>query len=94
MAIYEITAFTWLGAVLLSICGAFQAWAAFRRPESARGLSWLFLVTWFFGELAMLAGMTPIASLHVLANYVLNVLLIAYMVGVKATLPKLPGPNH
>lgn len=91
MATYEIAAFTWLGAALLAVCAIPQAWRAWRHPASARGLSWAFLLSWGFGELAMFAGMLPIASPHVLANYVLNVVLISYMIGVKATLPPALG---
>jgi len=82
----EVAAFTWVGAVLLGGCGALQALAVWWEPEDARGLSWGFLVVWGLGELAMLAGMLPVASLHVLANYAANVVLIAYMMGVKASL--------
>jgi len=90
----ELETLTWIGAALLAVCGAFQAFDVLCDREAARGLSWLFLASWFVGELAMLAGMLPIASWHVLANYVINGLLIAYMAGVKYTLPKRSGAGH
>jgi hypothetical protein len=91
---YEVTAFTWIGSVLLAICGAFQAFDVWRDNENARGLSWLFLITWGAGELWLLAGMLPIASLHVLANYAINTLIVFYMAGVKFSLPKRSGAEH
>jgi hypothetical protein len=83
MAIYEIPFFTWVGAVLLAVCGLPQAIRAHTHPESTRGLSWFFLGSWALGELAMFAGLMPIASAHVLANYGINFLLICYICGVK-----------
>lgn len=83
----EIAFATWIGAFLLGVCGLFQAFYVWRDAENARGLSWEFLIVWGSGELWMFAGMIRIASLHVLANYVLNVVLICYMMGVKWCLP-------
>lgn len=94
MAALEITTFTWIGAALLGACGLFQALAVWRDPENARGLSWLFLSTWFGGEVAMLAGVMNVVSLHVLANYVVNGLIISYMAVVKYGLPKRKFAEH
>ena len=90
----ELETFTWIGAVLLGLCGAFQAVAVWCRAEDARGLSWAFLASWWVGELAMFAGMLPIASWHVLANYAINVVLISYMAAIKSSLQPLSGAEH
>ncbi len=79
----ELSILTWLGAVLLACCGIPQAWRAWRAPASTRGLSWFFLGSWGLGELAMFAGLLNVVSLHVLANYAGNVVLISYIAGVK-----------
>lgn len=79
----ELTIFTNTGAVLLAFCAIPQAWRCFVDHRNARGLSWLFLATWGFGELAMLAGLLNVVSWPVLVNYGFNVLLISYMAGVK-----------
>lgn len=79
----EIAICTWIGAVLLALCGLPQAIDAATDPNSTRGLSWLFLASWWLGELFMFAGMLPIASWHALANYAFNVILISYLIGMK-----------
>ena len=83
----EIAALTWIGSVLLALCGVPLAWNAWRDPESTRGLSWIFLAMWWAGELAMVAGLVRVVSVHVLANYAGNVALISYVAGVKFALP-------
>ena len=88
----EVEVFTWVGAVLLALCGLPQAVRAYRRPESTRGLSWAFLSAWGFGELAMTAGMLGYVSWHVIGNYLLNITFILYMSAVKWNLP--PGAEH
>jgi hypothetical protein len=94
MSTYEIAAATWIGAVLLALCGVPQAFAAWRKPESTRGLSWLFLAAWGLGEIFMLYGMLGFVSLHVAANYAGNIVLVCYIAGVKNALPKRSGSEH
>ena len=79
----ELQTFTWLGAVMLALCGVPQAWWAYKRPASTAGLSWPFLALWGAGELCLFAGLLNAASTQVLANYALNFLLVCYVMGVK-----------
>lgn len=80
---YEIAALTWLGATCLALCALPQAFKAARDPGSTRGLSWAFLVLWGVGELAMFAGLLPLASWHVLANYAVNFVLVCFLFATK-----------
>jgi hypothetical protein len=75
----EIVWLTAIGSLLLALCGVPQAWRAWRRPRSTRQLAWTFLVAWFLGEALMFAGMAPIASWPVLANYLGNTLLTGFL---------------
>lgn len=88
----EIAFATWIGAVLLALCGLPQAIKAYRRPESTRGLSWWFLGSWLAGEFAFLYGFLGFVSFHAIANYVINILIICVLMGYKFSLP--PGAER
>ncbi len=78
-----MTALTYAGSVLLALCGLPQAFRAKRDPSSTRGLSWLFLVAWGLGELALLVGLWGSVPWPVLVNYAGNAALVAYVASVK-----------
>ena len=61
----------WLGAVLLAVCGAPQAFKSFREGHS-RGVSPSFLALWLGGELCFLYS--TIAKLGVVSWLVFNYL--------------------
>lgn len=79
----EIYPLTWLGAILLALCGVPQAFKASRDPRSTLALSWVFLGAWWLGELAMLSGFWCLVSWHALANYTFNLALVSYLIRVK-----------
>ena len=66
----------WLGGVLLSICGLPQAVKSFQDKHS-NGLSWNFLLMWFFGEILLLIYTIPTGMLPLIVNYVFNLVLVS-----------------
>ena len=79
----ELTAATWLGSLLLSLCGVPLAWNAWRDARTTRGLSWVFLAMWGIGEFLMFAGLVHVVSVPVLANYLANAVIVFYVSCVK-----------
>jgi hypothetical protein len=73
-----VTAAGVVGAVLLALCGAPQAWQAYRDGH-ARGVSGWFLSMWGVGCTAMLYHVLAVhaSDVALVANYVFNVSLVA-----------------
>jgi uncharacterized protein with PQ loop repeat len=67
----------YLGALLLGAC-ALPLLVRTLRDGHARGVSALFLVSWFLGECLMLAYVVllPALSIPLFANYLANVLMV------------------
>lgn len=63
----------WLGSILLAGCGIPQAWHC-ARTQSAEGLSWSFVLAWFFGEVLTLAYVVDLQSVPLILNYSVNIL--------------------
>ena len=70
----------WLGAALLALCGAPQAWQSFQNQHSD-GISWYFIGMWGGGEALLLLyifttmGITPL-SIPLLANLGVNLFFV------------------
>ncbi len=65
----------WIGGICLGICAVPQALQSIKNKHS-RGVNGWFLLLWAVGELAALAYVAPMASYPLIANYLLNLLLI------------------
>jgi len=61
----------WLGSVLFALCGLPQAIQSYKQKHS-NGLTWMFLLMWFFGEVFTFAYVLPKMDYPLLANYVVN----------------------
>lgn len=70
----------WLGSVLLAYCGAPQALHSIR-TKSSRGLTWPFLLTWFFGEIfSLIFILTKEDVGPLLLNYCANILFLGIII--------------
>jgi uncharacterized protein with PQ loop repeat len=67
-----VEAFGWIGTVLLGVCGFPQLVKSCRDGHS-HGISWLFILAWFFGEIFLLVYIVIESKGIILAlNYTLN----------------------
>lgn len=79
--------FGWVGGILLAVCGFPQALASWRQGHS-RGIDWMFLWSWFIGEVLLLVHVVNLYGLNWLAaplwvNYSFNVLLVGVIIRYK-----------
>jgi len=65
----------WLGAVFLAICGVPQAFKSYKEGNSY-GLSWIFILLWFFGEVLILIYILPNMMIPLILNYSLNIIIV------------------
>jgi uncharacterized protein with PQ loop repeat len=74
----------WLGSILMGGCGIPQAWESLQKGHSD-GLTHLFLWMWAIGEVLMLAYVLSFntASWPLIANYIVNLALLAIMMKYK-----------
>jgi uncharacterized membrane protein HdeD (DUF308 family) len=69
----------WVGSILLSICGVFEAVQSYRTKTSK--LTWGFLITWFLGELLVLIPVVfQIQEGYLITNYLLNLVFISIII--------------
>lgn len=61
----------WMGSMLFALCGLPQAIQSYKQKHSD-GLTWMFLLMWFFGEVFTFAYVLPKMDYPLLANYVVN----------------------
>lgn len=74
----------WVGGLLFSLCAIPQAWSAWKNKHSD-GLSWSFLVMWFFGEVATVIYVSQKDDvLPLLVNYYLNLTLLSVIIWYRA----------
>ncbi len=81
MTAYEVCG--WIGSFLFSICGVPQAVKAINDGH-CEGLSWGFLLTWLGGEILTIIYVWPKADLPLLANYLVNLILLAILIRYRA----------
>ena len=65
----------WTGSALFALCGLPQAVQSTREGHS-HGLSWLFLLMWFWGEIFTLCYVWPKMDYPLLANYLTNLVFV------------------
>lgn len=69
----------WVGSILFALCALPQAWLCFKQKH-ARGISWLFLMMWLWGEVLTFTYVLPTGKLPLLANYVMNFILLLIII--------------
>lgn len=64
----------WLGCILLAVCGAPEAYVAFKNKRT--GLTWALIIMWFVGEI--LAGLycVNLAKWPLVFNYTVNIIIL------------------
>ena len=65
----------WVGATMFAMCAVPQAWMCFKQKH-AEGISWMFLMMWFWGEVLSFVYVFPSGKLPLLVNYIFNFLLL------------------
>lgn len=60
-----------IGALMFAFCGLPQAITCIKTGNS-QGLSWSFLIMWFFGEVFTIIYILPKYDYILLSNYILN----------------------
>ena len=60
-----------IGALMFAFCGLPQAITCIKTGNS-QGLSWSFLIMWFFGEVFTIVYILPKHDYILLTNYILN----------------------
>ena len=77
----------WLGAIAFATCAIPQAWQSYK-TKSSDGVSWLFLILWFLGEVLTIAYVClTTVDLILLFNYLFNftaLLIIMYYKGINS----------
>ena len=75
----------WLGAACLALCALPQVIKSYR-TKSVKDLSWGFLGLWMAGEIfccVYIVGTTGFEQLPLLANYLVNGLMLSYLIYAK-----------
>ena len=65
----------YIGSILLAICGLPQAIESYK-TKSSEGLTWGFILLWFFGEIFTFAYILPKMDLPLLINYSANLIFL------------------
>lgn len=65
----------WVGNFLLASCGLPQMIKSIKDGHS-NGLSWLFILAWFLGEVCVLLYILPMQNLPLLVNYSINLVFV------------------
>lgn len=74
----------WIGGILFALCAIPQAWQSWKRKNSD-GLTWAFLMMWWFGELATVIYVHQKDDvLPLLVNYYFNMALLSVIIWFKA----------
>lgn len=69
----------WLGSVMLAFCGFPQAVESWRTKNSD-GLTWGFLLLWFWGEVFTFVFVLPTMLLPLVFNYTANLIFLAIII--------------
>lgn len=72
----------WLGSVLLALCGFPQAVKSWQDGHS-RGLSWMFLLMWTFGEILVFVYILPTGKIPLILNYGINIIFVGVIIKYK-----------
>ena len=69
----------YIGSIMLAVCGLPQAIESFK-TKSSEGLTWGFILLWFFGELFTFAYIIPKMDLPLLINYSANIIFLIIII--------------
>jgi uncharacterized protein with PQ loop repeat len=72
----------WLGGLMLAFSAVPQALESYRTKNSD-GLTWPFLMMWFWGEVFMIIYIVPKGDIILIANYAINLFLVAIILRYK-----------
>jgi uncharacterized protein with PQ loop repeat len=72
----------WVGSICFSICAVPQAYSSIKQGHS-NGISWLFLILWFIGEVCTIIYVLPKLDYPLLLNYTGNMLCLLVMIRYK-----------
>ena len=73
---YMMDTIGWTGTILLAFCGIPQLIKSIREGHSD-GMSWVFLLTWFIGEICLLIfTVGKMKGIILIMNYVLNIIIV------------------
>ena len=72
----------WLGGLMLAFSAVPQALESYRCKNS-NGLTWPFLMMWFWGEVFMIVYIVPKGDIILIANYAINLFLVAIILRYK-----------
>ena len=81
----------WIGSAMFAMCGLPQAVQSSREGHSD-GLSWLFLLMWFFGEIFTMIYVWPKMDYPLLANYLTNMVFLVIILFYKIS-PRTKNEN-
>ena len=81
----------WIGSAMFAMCGLPQAVQSAREGHSD-GLSWLFLLMWFFGEIFTMIYVWPKMDYPLLANYLTNMVFLVIILFYKIS-PRTKNEN-
>ena len=81
----------WTGSALFALCGLPQAVQSAREGHS-HGLSWLFLLMWFWGEVFTMIYVWPKMDYPLLANYLTNMVFLVIILFYKIS-PRTKNEN-
>lgn len=74
----------WVGGLLFALCAIPQAWHSWKYKNSD-GMTWSFLMMWFWGEVATLIYVSQKENvLPLLVNYYLNLALLSVIIWYRA----------
>lgn len=72
----------WIGSILLAICGLPQAIKSYKEGH-AYDVSWIFLLLWLGGEIALLIDRFPKHDWALVLNYIANIAFISIILKYK-----------
>lgn len=80
----------WIGSMLFAFCALPQCIMVYKQKH-AQGLSWGFLMMWLMGEVLCFfyVALQPMIQVPLLANYVLNFIMLLIIIVYKITGNKL-----
>lgn len=78
---FTIETCAWIGSVLLALCALPEAIHSYKKGKNES--SWIFLLTWFFGEIFTLVYVISKVDWPLILNYGLNIMFIAVILKYK-----------
>lgn len=72
----------WVGSILLALCAIPQAFMSYRNGHSD-GISWGFVLLWFFGEVFTIGYVIKESAVPLIVNYAANILFLLIIIRYK-----------